>query len=155
MSEKLVTGIYIARDSGGPMSGHKTVSLRAGKGIEGDRYFSVTGRSLSNYRGIPDFEVTLIEAEVIDAFNREYGFSFHESDFRRNLITSGVRLNNLEGKIFTINGIELFGVRLCEPCASLQRRLAVKILPELSGKGGLRARVLSSGVISVNDVIGS
>ena len=153
MTQKCITGIYIARISGGPMTGHQRVSLKAGKGIEGDRYFSSSGRSLSSYRGIPDFEVTLVESEVIHTFNKKYGFSFHESAFRRNLITTGVRLNELEGASFKVNGTELFGVRLCEPCASLQRRLAVKILPELNGKGGLRARVLDSGIVSVNDLV--
>ena len=153
MTQKCITGIYIARVSGGPMSGHQSASLKAGKGIEGDRYFSPRGRSLSNHRGVPDFEVTLIESEVIDAFNRDYGCSFHESAFRRNLVTTGVRLNELEGTSFKVNGIELFGVRLCEPCASLQRRLAVKILPELIGKGGLRARVLGSGIVSMNSLV--
>jgi hypothetical protein len=76
MTQKCITGIYIARISGGPMTGHQRVSLKAGKGIEGDRYFSSSGRSLSSYRGIPDFEVTLVESEVIHTFNKEIWFLF-------------------------------------------------------------------------------
>ena len=153
MSEKIVSGIYIASANGGPMSGHNSVSIKAGKGIEGDRYFSKTGNNRSTYRGQPDFEITLIESEVIDAFNQETGNKFHESDFRRNLVTKGVRLNDLEGKDFTVNGIKMFGVRLCEPCASLQRRLATSILPELVGKGGLRALIKSNGIVRLGDLV--
>ncbi|HIG67944.1 MAG TPA: sulfurase [Porticoccaceae bacterium] len=149
MSSKTITGIYIAPTMGGFMTGRAKIALKAGKGIVGDRYYSETGRNRSTYKGQPDFELTLIESEVIESFNKGNGNSFHESDFRRNLITKGVRLNDLEGQYFTINGISLYGVRLCEPCASLQRRLGVSILPELVGKGGLRAQVRGSGILSV------
>ncbi len=151
MLQQQVLGIYVASKFGGPMSGHTAISVKAGKGIEGDRYFSDSVRNRSSYKGQPDFEITLIESEVISRFNQEMGYSFHDSDFRRNLITRGVRLNSLEGKHFSINGIELFGVRLCEPCASLQRRLGVSILPELVGKGGLRAQINANGIIRVGD----
>jgi MOSC domain-containing protein YiiM len=146
-----ILGIYIAPSKGAGVMGYQKVSLRAGKGIEGDRYFSQTGKNRSNYKGQPDWEITLIESEVIEAFNQQRGHSFHESDFRRNLVTQGVGLNDLVGKTFTINNVSFYGVQLCEPCASLQRRLAVSILPELIGKGGLRAQIRSNGVIAVGD----
>ena len=146
-----ILGIYIAPRKGAGVMGYQKVSLRAGKGIEGDRYFSQTGKNRSNYKGQPDWEITLIESEVIKAFNQQRGHSFHESDFRRNLVTQGVGLNDLVGKTFTINNVGFYGVQLCEPCASLQRRLAVSILPELIGKGGLRAQIRSNGVIAVGD----
>ena len=146
-----ILGIYIAPRKGAGVMGYQKVSLRAGKGIEGDRYFSQTGKNRSNYKGQPDWEITLIESEVIKAFNQQRGHSFHESDFRRNLVTQGVGLNDLVGKTFTINNVSFYGVQLCEPCASLQRCLAVSILPELIGKGGLRAQIRSNGVIAVGD----
>ena len=153
MSEGSILRIYVATQSGGPMSGHQSVSVKSGKGIQGDRYFSNTGKNRSSYRGLPDFEITLIESEVITAFNQQTGSDFHESDFRRNLITKGIRLNDLEGKEFTVNGIQMYGVRLCEPCASLQRRLATQILPDLMGKGGLRAQIKDNGIIHLADKI--
>ena len=155
MTEGRVKGIYIAPKMGANVSGHQKVSVRAGKGIEGDRYFSNTGKNRSNYKGQPDWEITLIESEVIEAFNQDTGNKFHESDFRRNLVTEGIRLNDLVGKTFNINGVSFFGVQLCEPCASLQKRLAVKILPNLIGKGGLRAQIRGVGLLSVGDAISS
>ncbi|MDB4076663.1 MOSC domain-containing protein [Porticoccaceae bacterium] len=155
MTEGRVKGIYIAPKMGANVSGHQKVSVRAGKGIEGDRYFTNTGKNRSNYKGQPDWEITLIESEVIEAFNQDTGNKFHESDFRRNLVTEGIRLNDLVGKTFKINGISFYGVQLCEPCASLQKRLAVKILPDLIGKGGLRAQIRGVGLLNVGDAISS
>ena len=148
MAAGRIKAIYIASKAGGAVSGHQKVSLKAGKGIEGDRYYSETGANRSHYKGQPDWEITLIESEVIEAFNQATGNSFHDSDFRRNLITEGIGLNNLVGKNFTIDGVQCYGVQLCEPCAGLQKHLAVRILPDLIGKGGLRAQIRSSGVIT-------
>lgn len=153
MTEGTVKGIYIAHKMGANVSGHQKVSVRAGKGIEGDRYFSNTGKNRSHYQGQPDWEITLIESEVIADFNKSTGNKFHESDFRRNLVTEGIRLNDLVGKTFEINGTSFYGVQLCEPCASLQKRMAVKILPALIGKGGLRAQIRGNGLVCIGDVI--
>jgi MOSC domain-containing protein YiiM len=57
------------------------------------------------------------------------------------------------GKTFKINGISFYGVQLCEPCASLQKRLAAKILPALLGKGGLRAQIRGNGLVALGDSI--
>ena len=153
MAEGTVKGIYIAHKMGANVSGHQKVSVRAGKGIEGDRYFSNTGKNRSHYQGQPDWEITLIESEVIADFNKATGNKFHESDFRRNLVTEGIRLNDLVGRTFEINGTSFYGVQLCEPCATLQKRLAVQILPALISKGGLRAQIRGNGLVCVGDII--
>ena len=155
MTTGCIKGIYIASQKGANVSGHQKVSVRAGKGIEGDRYFSTTGKNRSNYKGQPDWEITLIESEVIAAFNQDTDNKFHDSDFRRNLVTEGIRLNDLVGKTFQINGVSFYGVQLCEPCAGLQKRLAVKILPALVGKGGLRAQIRGNGLVGIGDSIAS
>ena len=151
MTVGTIVGIYIATQKGDLIKGHKQVAVKAGKGIVGDRYYSETGKNRSSYKGEPDWEITMIEAEVVEAFNRSEGHQFHVSDFRRNLVTRDVELNKLVGKRFSINNTLFYGVQLCEPCASLQQRLGVSILPELVGKGGLRAQILSNGVVSVGD----
>jgi MOSC domain-containing protein YiiM len=127
--------------------------VRAGKGIVGDRYYSETGKNRSNYKGQPDWEITLVEAEAIEEFNANTGNQFHESDLRRNLVTRNIRLNDLVGKHFQINGTKFYGVQLCEPCASLQKRLGVRILPDLVGRGGLRAQILGNGNLTVGDAL--
>lgn len=153
MTRGQVVGIYVAPVKDAAIMGYQKVSVRAGKGIEGDRYFSTTGNNRSSYQGQPDWEITLIEAEVIDAFNQRTGNTFHYSDFRRNLITRNIRLNDLVGKEFQIGSTRFYGVQLCEPCAKLQKILGVRILPDLVNQGGLRAQIRSNGVISVDQVI--
>ena len=152
MAKGQIIEIYVAPAKDAGVMGYQKVSVRAGKGIEGDRYFTNTGKNRSNYKGQPDWEITLIEAEVIESFNQDSGNGFHHSDFRRNLITRDIRLNDLVGKDFQIGGVSFYGVQLCEPCAKLQRKLGVRILPDLVGKGGLRAQIRSNGVISVDDL---
>ena len=76
-------------------------------------------------------------------------------DFRRNIVTSGVRLNALVGQRFTVDGIAMEGVRLCEPCAYLAELLTDKLLPTMVGRCGLRARILQSGVIRIDGVVAS
>ena len=88
---------------------------------------------------------------MIESFNQRNGHGFHNSDFRRNLVTQGIGLNDLVGKTFTINNVSFYGVQLCEPCASLQKRLGVRLLPDLVHQGGLRAQIRSNGVIAVGD----
>ena len=153
MASGEIVGSYVAPVKYAAVMGYQQVFLKAGKGIEGDRYFSATGKNRSSYQGQPDWEITLIEAEVIDAFNQSTGHKFHHSDFRRNLVTQNIRLNALVGKEFQIGDISFYGVQLCEPCAKLQRRLGVRILPDLVNKGGLRAQIRSSGVISMGQAI--
>jgi len=153
MASGQIVGIYVAPVKDAGVMGYQKVSVRAGKGIEGDRYFSNSGKNRSSFNGQPDWEITLIEAEVIESFNHSSGHKFHHSDFRRNLITSDIRLNDLVGKEFQIGDTRFFGVQLCEPCAKLQKRLGVRILPDLVGKGGLRAQIRSNGVVSINQAI--
>ena len=153
MAEGQIVGIYVAPVKDAAVMGYQNVSVRAGKGIEGDRYFTNTGKNRSNYKGQPDWEITLIEEEVIDSFNQRTGNQFHHSDFRRNLVTRDIRLNDLVGKEFQIGDTRFFGVQLCEPCAKLQKRLGVRILPDLVNKGGLRAQIRSNGVIAMDQVI--
>lgn len=153
MSEGIIAAIYVAAEKGAGVSGHKSAAVRAGKGIVGDRYYSETGKNRSNYKGQPDWEITLIEAEAIEEFNANTGNQFHESDLRRNLVTRNIRLNDLVGKHFQINGTKFYGVQLCEPCASLQKRLGVRILPDLVGRGGLRAQILGNGNLTVGDAL--
>ena len=71
MTQQQVVGIYIASQFGGLMSGHNSISVKAGRGIVGDRYFSDSGSNRSSYKGQPDFEITLIESEVVSRFNED------------------------------------------------------------------------------------
>jgi MOSC domain-containing protein YiiM len=129
------------------------VQAEAGRGIIGDRYHSETGTFSRKLEGLPDKEITLIEIEEIDQFNASQGLDILPGEFRRNIVTQGVRLNELIGKTFSVGHVTLKGVRLCEPCAHLAGALTPEVLPHLVTKGGLRAAIVSGGIINRGDVV--
>src|SRR4029077_20492226 len=86
----------------------------AGRGLEGDRKFRRDG--LPPRKNGPDREVTLIEAEAIEAVNRDCDIELRPVETRRNVVTRGVALNHLVGKRFHVGEVMLEGLRLCEPC---------------------------------------
>ncbi len=141
-----VISIHITPSNSQPMQSVDEVHAIPGKGLEGDRYFSQTNE--------PDHEITLIESESFDGMKRESGLDLHPSEGRRNIVTRGVALNHLVGQEFNVGNVKLRGLRLCEPCSHLQK-VSNKpgILGGLVHRGGLRAQILTSGKIRVNDEI--
>ena len=105
-------------------------------------------------RGQPDRELTLIEAEEIDAFNKSAGTTFGYGAFRRNVVVSGIRLNDLVGKTFKTGDIALEGIRLCEPCKYLGACLVPEVQTKMAGRAGLRARIVVGGLLAVGDELG-
>lgn len=138
--------IFIAPDSGGELIEVPHVRVLAGAGIEGDRYFKAKDEAGQN--------ITLVEAEVIEAFNANFGTRHELSCTRRNLVTRGVRLSLLVGEEFFVGTVRLRGVELCEPCMGLGEALASEgVTPSAAVKylvhrAGIRADVLSSGTIA-------
>jgi MOSC domain-containing protein YiiM len=133
------------------MQAKADVSIVAGRGIEGDRYFDGKG-TFSDKPG-PDRHVMLISLEAIEAFEAETSGKLAPGDARRNVVTRGVPLNDLVGREFTIGGLRFRGVRLCEPCKHLQAMTGVAVLPGLVKRGGLRAEALVAGTLRVGDRI--
>ena len=148
-----IDAIYIASAAGAPMQYQHAVQLIAGQGIAGDRYFSNTGTFSEKLQGRSDQEVTLIEAEEIDRFNAQHGLSLNYGDLRRNIITRGVRLNDLVGTEFRIGSAIFKGIRLCEPCAHLAGLVTPQVLKGMVHRAGLRASILTGGMIKENDPI--
>ncbi len=136
-----VLHIFTSPERGAPMISSRQVMVHQDKGIEGDRYFRA-----SNRKG-PDYQVTLIEIENIDAFNAQYGTQLPPDALRRNVVTSGARLNDLCGKRFRVGPLVLEGLELCEPCRLVKVRTDPRALQFFVGRGGLRARVLTGGVL--------
>ena len=99
-------------------------------------------------------QLTLIESENIDDYNRRYNLNIDYLDFRRNIITKDIKLNNYIDKKILIGKVEVEVIDLCRPCRFLQEKLNKKnIIKEFLRKGGLRCRILSSGTIKVGDLI--
>ncbi len=145
--------IFIAENAGSEIQSVSSASLIAGKGIEGDRYYLGIGTFSEKLKGNPAVELSLIEKEKIDHFNARYKQDHSYGDFRRNIVTEGFRLNEYVGKEFTIGTIKLKGIRLCEPCSYLAETVNSLVLPHLVGEGGLRAQIISSGIIEQGDIL--
>ena len=150
MFEGTVISISISPNAEGAMQSVEEVRAVPGKGLEGDRYFFKQG---TFYKPQPDRELTLIEAEAIEALRNEFQVEYDLSASRRNVVTRGVPLNHLVGKEFWIGDVKARGLRLCEPCSHLQRLSHPKVLPGLVHRGGLRAQILSEGTIRVGATV--
>jgi MOSC domain-containing protein YiiM len=144
-----IVSIHITPQSSAPTQAVDEVRAVAGKGLEGDRYYSQQGH-FSSKPGV-DRQVTLIEIEAIQALQRDDGIGLSPGDARRNLVTQGVPLNHLVDKTFKVGEVTLRGIRLCEPCDHLASLTEAKVLPGLIHRGGLRAEILSEGIIRVGD----
>lgn len=149
-SGKLLS-IHVSPAAGQPMQTVAQALAVPGRGLQGDRYFDGQGK-YSDRHG-PDREVTLIEIESIQALSQETRIDLSPGDARRNLVTDGVPLNHLVGKDFQIGAVRLHGVRLCEPCDYLAKLTQPGVLPALVHRGGLRAQILSEGVLHSGDTI--
>jgi len=145
-----VESIHIASAATEPVRALDQVVLTPGVGIEGDRYALKQG---TFYKPEPDFELTLIEAEAIEALRREYDVELTPGDARRNIVTRGVPLNHLVGREFAIGDVRIKGIRLCEPCDHLQKVTGKQLIKGLRHRGGLRAQILTGGTIRVGDVV--
>jgi len=123
-----------------------SINVLANKGILGDRHFHEFND--------PYNQLSLIESENIDYYNFKYGLEIPYIDFRRNIITKGIKLNDLVGKKFEIGKVKLEGVDLCRPCRHLCEVLNQdNIIKEFLRRGGLRCQILSSSHIEVGNKI--
>ena len=129
----------------------KRVKAVAGRGLQGDRYFSKIG----TYSSDPGTgrEVTLIEIEAIEALKRDYDIDLPAALSRRNIVTRGVAFNHLVGREIKIGETILRGTRLCDPCSHLEKLSRQGVLRGLIHRGGLRADVVAGGLIQVGDPI--
>ena len=120
--------------------------LEKGKGIVNDRYYG-------NFKKKKE-QVTLINLEEINNFNNKIKKNIEAKDFRRNIIVSGIDLNELINKEIKVNEVTLKIHEICQPCKYLQDRLKIPDLVKmLLNKSGVRAEILTSGSIAVGDMI--
>lgn len=118
----------------------EAAELVAGKGIAGDRFFGWK----EDYKG----QVTFFSREVYEALCAQFHVRDREpSVFRRNVIVSGVDLNELIGTDFTIQAIRFHGVSECSPCYWMDQAFHPGAEEALRGRGGLRAIILTSGTL--------
>ena len=136
----------IAANNNQPINEVNSIEVLANKGIVGDRHFHDFND--------PYNQLSLIEAENIDEYNIKFGLNIPYINFRRNVVTKGIQLNDLIGKKFFIGNVKVEGIDLCRPCRHLTEVLNQdNIIKEFLRKGGLRCQILSSSKINIGDEI--
>ena len=141
-----VVEIGIANIKGNQIQDVNKVEALKGKGLQNDRKFSENNQK--------ERQITLIEIENINYFNNISKTNIPALDFRRNIITENIRLNDFVGKEFFVGNVKLKAHDLCRPCKYLQESLQQKnVVKEFLYTGGLRCEILSSGKICVDDQI--
>jgi MOSC domain-containing protein YiiM len=145
-----IHSIHIASAAKEPTHAVGEVRAIPGVGLEGDRYALKKG---TFYKPEPAFELTLIEAEAIEAIRIEYKVEIAPGELRRNLVTRRVPLNHLVGREFHIGDVLIRGIRLCEPCNHLEALTQQPVIKSLRHRGGLRAQILKEGTVRVGDTV--
>jgi mutator protein MutT len=144
-----VESIHLASVAGGEMLSQQWVAVKRGIGVVGDRYAAGAGfwRDARVSR-----DLTLVEGEVVDDV-RGGGTELAAGELRRNVTTRGIRLNDLLGGAFWVGDVLCHATELCEPCRHLEELTAKRLLRPLVHRGGVRAQVLTDGMLQVGDPI--
>ncbi len=145
-----LVGIYLAAQATEVPHAVQRAQALPGRGLQGDRYAAGAG-TFSDRPGNRD--VTLIEAEALAGYEQQSGKKLSAAESRRNLLTQGIRLNDLVGREFQIGAVRLRGLRLSEPCTHLGRLTHPETLRGLVHRCGLVAEVLTEGELQVGDQI--
>jgi MOSC domain-containing protein YiiM len=144
VSDGRVEAIFISAAHGNLPHPVGSVRAIAGKGLEGNRYFD-TGRA--------EQELTLIEAEALEAALAEHELDVDAAATGRNVLTRGVRLNDLVGKRFRLGELECRGIELCEPCTTMEARTQPGVIKALVHRAGLNAEILVGGELCPGDAV--
>lgn len=149
----IVEFIAVTGSAGGAMAAREHVAAVAGQGLEGDRYAAGAGYYSATPSPGGGRELTLFEAETLDALRAEHGIELGPAETRRNVTTRGIHLDDLIGRRFRVGEVLCEGVRHCEPCVRLEGLTGKPVLKPLVDRGGLRANILTGGVIRVGDAV--
>ena len=125
-----------------PLLAVPEIRCLAGRGIEGDRFLDFK----TDYQG----QITFFAWETYADLCARFGVATDERDpgvFRRNVVTRGLELAGLVGREFELQGVRFAGVTECTPCYWMDRAFAPGAEAALRGRGGLRARILTDGVL--------
>lgn len=142
--------IFTAPAAGAATVRRDSVFARPGVGLDGDRY--ALGSGFWSDRNVVR-DLTLIEAEAIDSVCALLGVSLDAGQFRRNIVSRDIRLDELVGVRFRIGSVQAIGTGPCAPCEHLQQVVGAPVLRPLVGRGGLRAAVLDAGAVVVGAAI--
>lgn len=121
-----------------------------GRGLEGDRYSEGTGHWSRFGRAC---EVTIVEAEDLEAMEREAGVRVMNGEHRRNVVVRGLDLRALRRKRFRIGETVLEYQKPCSICRHVERLTEPGMTEALRGRGGICARVIEGRTIREGDPV--
>lgn len=145
-----IVQIFLCAEAAGRPRAVDSAWAVPGQGLQGDRYFA--GRGTWSYERRLWSDLTLIESEALEEVAAQ-GLVLAPGEARRNVVTVGVELASLIGRRFRIGEVELIGERPCDPCRHLDRLTAQPAKAALTGRGGLRAQILTAGKLTVGDLL--
>jgi MOSC domain-containing protein YiiM len=148
MNAGRVARIFVGSRESGPIQELAQVEAVEGRGLKGDRYFDEGSGDHD-----PTLEVTLFSSEGLDAGRAAGDLDITPEDMRRNLMTEGVTLPDLLGQRFAAGEVVLEGLELNPPCAHLQKLAGKPLLKPMIDSGGIRARIVTGGMIRAGDEI--
>lgn len=131
---------------GPPPKEVQSIRCVAGRGIEGDRYFDY----LEDYKG----QISFFDLDVLDALTANQNLPTADPlGLRRNVFVRGIDLNSLIKTEFSIGHVRFRGSEECTPCFWMDEFYGEGAEEFLKGCGGLRARILNDGELSVGDAV--
>jgi MOSC domain-containing protein YiiM len=151
MTTGILRGIWISPTACTPLIRVAEVRAIPGRGLEGDRYFLECG-TFTHWPG-GGRAISLIAEETLDAIRDEYGIDLSDGRNRRNLVTSGITLTDLQDRTFRIGTAVFRGIRTCPPCRHLEQLTGAGVFDALKDRGGFRADVIEEGILHVGDAI--
>ncbi|MGM0633642.1 MAG: MOSC domain-containing protein [Pseudomonadota bacterium] len=137
------------------------IGLRPGREkpmVEVDRAHAApdTGLEGDRYRGRPGSkrQVTLVQHEHLDPIAAmAHTPTVTPAMLRRNVVVSGLNLLALKGRTFRIGGALLEYTGPCDPCRKMEALLGPGGFNAMRGHGGITARVLEEGDITIGDTV--
>lgn len=138
--------IGLAATAGAEIVAVESAELVVGEGLVGDHH--------STHKPGGKRQVTLIQAEHLPVVAALCGLdSIGPERLRRNLLVSGINLLSLKKQIFQIGTAIFEGTGPCEPCSLMEKTLGEGGYQAMRGHGGITARVLQAGRISIGDAV--
>jgi MOSC domain-containing protein YiiM len=142
----VVLHLHLCAAASEPMQEAPALTLRPGRGIEGDRYLLGTGTY--SPKPEPGRQITLFEIETLEALRRDHGLTLAPHEHRRNVTVAGVPLNHLVGRRFRLGPALLEATRLSVPCRYIEDLLGKPVFKPLINRSGLNCRILEGGMLS-------
>ncbi|MGZ4398986.1 MAG: MOSC domain-containing protein [Gaiellaceae bacterium] len=142
-----VLAIFVAPSRGEPTRPVEAIEVIAGRGVVGDRHLAAEGAPHT----VAD--LSLVESEAVAAFVEQTGIPLEPGETRRQVVTEGIRLNELVGRRFRVGALECLGVELCEPCEHLEGLTRPGVLRGMVHRAGITANASANGTIAVGDPV--